>query len=250
MIGKNAQPALDVALVCLALVFVWQIASWQLGADLLPGPGQTLRKIAGLVADRRFQRDLAATTNAYLIALAIAMAGGLALGVICGGWKQIGDEVEPLILALIATPKVMLYPIILLFFGLGDAAKIVFGLLHGLPPVVIVMANALRTLRPIYRKVAQTMRLSRASFALHVLVPAVTPEAVASFRICFSLTLLGVLVGEMFASTRGLGHLLFASIGTNDQVTIMAVSLLLFGFAGAGSSLLLALSRRFRKASP
>jgi NitT/TauT family transport system permease protein len=250
MIGKNAQPALDVAWVCLALALVWQIASWQLGADLLPGPGQTLRKIAGLSTEPRFQRDLAATANAYLIALAIAMAGGLALGVICGGWKQIGDEVEPLILALIATPKVMLYPIILLFFGLNDAAKIVFGLLHGLPPVVIVMANALRTLRPIYRKVAQTMRLSRASFALHVLIPAVTPEAVASFRICFALTLLGVLVGEMFASTRGLGHLLFASIGTNDQVTIMAVTLLLFGFAGAGSSLLLALSWRFRKASP
>jgi len=52
----------------------------------------------------------------------------------------------------------------------------------------------------------------------------------------------------MFASTRGLGHLLFASIGTNDQVTIMAVSLLLFGFAGFGSSLLLALSQRLRKA--
>jgi ABC-type spermidine/putrescine transport system permease subunit II len=100
------------------------------------------------------------------------------------------------------------------------------------------MAHALRSLRPIYRKVARTMRLSRASFALHVLIPAVTPEAVASFRICFALTLLGVLVGEMFASTRGLGHLLFASIGTNDQVTIMAVSLLLFGFAGFGSSLL------------
>jgi len=144
----------------------------------------------------------------------------------------------------------MLYPIILLFFGLGDAAKIFFGLLHGLPPVVIVMANALRTLRPIYRKVAQSMGLSRASFALHVLIPAVTPEAVASLRICFALTLLGVLVGEMFASTRGLGHLLFASIGTNDQATIMAVTLLLFGFAGAGSSLLIAFGRRLGKAAP
>ena len=142
----------------------------------------------------------------------------------------------------------MLYPIILLFFGLGDAAKIFFGLLHGLPPVVIVMANALRTLRPIYRKVAQSMGLSRASFALHVLIPAVTPEAVASLRICFALTLLGVLVGEMFASTRGLGHLLFASIGTNDQTTIMAVTLLLFIFAGIGSSLLIVLTQRFRKA--
>ena len=248
MIRLNIRRSLDVALICLALGLAWQTASWQLGADLLPGPWQTLRQVVGLFAEPRFQRDLAATANAYSIAVAIAMAGGLTLGVICGGWKTIGDEIEPLVLALIATPKVMLYPIILLFFGLGDAAKIFFGLLHGLPPVVIVMANALRTLRPIYRRVAQTMRLSRTIFALHILIPAVMPEAVASFRICFALTLLGVLVGEMFASTRGLGHLLFASIGTNDQVTIMAVTLLLFGFAGLGSSLLLAFGRRLGKA--
>jgi NitT/TauT family transport system permease protein len=250
MSWKVVQGRLDVVLVCLALAGAWQIASAQLGTDVLPGPWHTLRHLADLIGQPRFQSDIAATAKAYAIALTIGMAGGLTLGVICGGWKAVGDEVEPLILALIATPKVMLYPIILLFFGLGDAAKIFFGLLHGLPPVVITMANALRTLRPIYRKVARTMRLSRRAYAVHVLIPAVTPEAVASFRICFALTLLGVLIGEMFASVRGLGHLLFASIGTNDQSTIMAVTLLLFVFAGIGSSLLLAVSRQFRNASP
>ena len=83
-----------------------------------------------------------------------------------------------------------------------------------------------------------------------MLVPAVFPEIVASFRVCFALTLLGVLVGEMFASTRGLGHLLFASIGTNDQPTIMAITLLLFVFAGLGSSALLAVSGRMQNDTP
>jgi NitT/TauT family transport system permease protein len=250
VIWKSARRRLDVALICLSLAAGWQIASWRLGMDVLPGPWHTLRQLVVLVGQSRFQADIAATANAYGIALAIAMAGGLTLGVICGGWKAVGDEIEPLLLALIATPKVMFYPIILLFFGLGDAAKIFFGLLHGLPPVAIMMANALRTLRPIYRKVAQTMRLSPGAYALHVLIPAVMPEAVASFRICFALTLLGVLIGEMFASTRGLGHLLFASIGTNDQLTIVAVTLLLFVFAGLGSSLLLAVGQRFKNPTP
>jgi NitT/TauT family transport system permease protein len=246
MIANRVWRGFDVALVYVALAIIWQAASWQVGPEVLPGPWQTLHQLSVLIGQPRFHRDIVATAYAYVVALAIAMAGGLTLGVICGGWKSIGDEIEPLILALIATPKVMLYPIILLFFGLGDAAKIFFGLLHGMPPVVIVMANALRTLRPIYRKAAQTMRLSPRAYALHVLIPAVIPEAVASFRICFALTLLGVLVGEMFASTRGLGHLLFASIGTNDQATIIAVTLLLFVFAGVGSSILLALSKRLK----
>ena len=145
----------------------------------------------------RFLRDLTATSQAYAISLALAMAGGLTLGVLCGGWRAVGEQIEPPLLVLIATPKVMFYPIILLFFGLGDAAKIFFGLLHGLPPVVIMTANALRTLRPIYRKTALThAALQDRAYALHVLVPAVFPEIVASFRICFALTLLGVLVGR------------------------------------------------------
>src|SRR5262249_36536582 len=129
-------------------------------------------------------------------------------------------------------------------------AKIFFGILHGLPPVVILTANALRTLKPVYRKTALVMRLSRRDFALHVLIPSVSPEIVASFRVCFALTLLGVLVGELFASARGLGHRLMASIGTNDQPTIMAITLLLFVFAGLGSALLLNLSRRARSRDP
>jgi NitT/TauT family transport system permease protein len=240
----------DVALVCLALAIVWQALAWFVGKDTLPSPLDTLQHLFALLHQPRFQRDLTATSQAYAISLALAMIGGLTLGVLCGGWRAIGEQIEPPLLILIATPKVMFYPIILLFFGLGDAAKVFFGILHGLPPVVILTANALRTLRPIYRKAALTMRLSNRAYALHVLVPAVFPEIVASFRMCFALTLLGVLVGEMFAATRGLGHLLIGSIGTYDQPTILAITLLLFAFAGIGSNLLLKLSRRARSDGP
>jgi NitT/TauT family transport system permease protein len=148
---------------------------------------------------------------------------------------------------LVSVPKVALYPIILLLFGLGDPAKIAFGVLHGLPTVAIITAGAIRSLKPIYRKTARAMRLAPRTYALHVLLPAVAPEIVASFRICFALTLLGILVGEMFASAHGLGRLLMASIGVDDMPTVMAIIVLLFLFAGAGSSTLLALVRRLRR---
>jgi NitT/TauT family transport system permease protein len=236
--------SIDIVLVALALLLVWFALSWLIGAATLPGPITAARKLASLLQQPRFMRDLSATGQAYGVSLAFAMAGGLMLGILSGGWRSIGDKIEAPLLVLIATPKVMFYPVILLFFGLGDPAKIFFGILHGLPPVAILTANALRTLRPIYRKTARTLRLSVTSYILYVLIPAVFPEIVASFRVCFALTLLGVLVGEMFASSHGLGHLLIASIGTNDQPTIMAITLLLFAFAGIGSSLLLMLSRR------
>ena len=238
--------AIDIVLVAVALLIAWLALSRLVGTATLPGPIEAAGHLVALMQQPRFLRDLSATGQAYAVSLVLAMGGGLLFGILIGGWRSVGEQLEPPLLVLIATPKVMFYPIILLFFGLGDPAKIFFGILHGLPPVAILTANALRTLRPIYRKTARTMRLSVRAYVLHLLVPAIFPEIVASFRVCFALTLLGVLVGEMFASTHGLGHLLIASIGTNDQPTIMAITLLLFAFAGLGSSLLLMLSRRAR----
>jgi NitT/TauT family transport system permease protein len=151
---------LDVLLVCLALVVFWQVVCWAVGTQVLPSPFQTIRHTVVLLGRARFQIDLLATAQAYVISLVLASAGGILIGILSGGWRGINDQVEPVMLVLIATPKVMLYPIILLFFGLGEPAKVAFGVLHGLPPVVIMTANALRSIRPIYRKAALTLRLS------------------------------------------------------------------------------------------
>jgi NitT/TauT family transport system permease protein len=234
------------ALVVLAAAAAWQALSAIIGAHTLPGPLETARRLGAALIQPSFLADLAATAQAYVVALIVAMAAGTFLGLLCGAWRAAGQTLEPVLNVVVAIPKVTLYPVILLLFGLGDAAKVAFGILHGLPTVAIITAGALRSLKPIYRKAAMSLRLSRRHYALYVLLPAVTPEIVASFRICFALTLLGVLVGEMFASTHGLGHLLMASIGVDDMPTVMAIILLMFVFAGAGSSALLALVGRMK----
>lgn len=235
---------LDTALVLGGGMLAWKALSLAVGAHTLPPPFTTAEHVRVLLAQQSFLGDLAATAQAYGIALAIGMAGGLALGVLFGGWRFIGEAFEPFMHILVATPKVTLYPVILLLFGLGDPAKIAFGVLHGLPPVVIMTADAIRGLKPIYRKAALTLRLTPRDYALRLLIPAVMPELLASFRICFAQALLGVLVGEMFASSRGLGHRLMASIGVDDNPTILAIVALVFLFAGSGSAALLALAAR------
>jgi NitT/TauT family transport system permease protein len=237
----------DIAAVSLLLIMLWEALSLIIGARVLPSPIQTAQRIFIAFGQPSFLDDLTATGQAYAIALILAMSGGVALGLLFGGWRTAGETFEPAIHALVAIPKVTLYPIILLLFGLGDAAKIAFGVLHGLPTVVIITANAVRSLKPIYRRVALTMRVTPRNYALRVLLPAVAPEVLISLRICFALTLLGVLIGEMFASAHGLGHLLMGSIGVDDMPTVMAIVVLLFLFAGAGSIALLAVIGRLRR---
>jgi NitT/TauT family transport system permease protein len=79
---------------------------------------------------------------------------------------------------------------------------------------------------------------------VRIILPAALPEIFAGLRIGFSLTLIGTLLGEMFASQRGLGFLLMSAIGLHNIDLIMALTLLLSLFAGAASVALLALNRR------
>jgi ABC-type nitrate/sulfonate/bicarbonate transport system permease component len=241
---ESIERIFDIALACAVFVLAWQVLSLVVGARTLTPPFATAQRIAALLTQPSFMRDIAATGRAYGLALVIGMAGGVALGTLFGGWRALGDPFEPLMHIIVATPKVTLYPVILLLFGLGDPAKIAFGVLHGLPPVAILTAAAIRSLKPIYRKAALTMRLSSGDYARRILVPAVAPEIFAGLRVCFAQALLGVLVGEMFASSRGVGHLLMASIGVDDTPTTLAIVVLVFLFAGLGNAALLALGRR------
>jgi NitT/TauT family transport system permease protein len=154
---------------------------------------------------------------------------------------------EPILVALYALPKITLYPVILLIFGLGLPAKVAFGAIHGIIPVTIFTLNAVRTIRPVYLKVARTLRLTPWQAFRTVWLPAALPEIVSGQRVGFALTLLGVLIGEMFASQRGVGFVLINAIGLNDVPTIMAAAFLLAVFAATVSAILLKIDRALHR---
>ena len=149
-------------------------------------------------------------------------------------------------MALYSIPKITLYPIVLLAFGIGMPAKIAFGAIHGIVPIAIFALGAVRNLNPVYAKTARVKRMSPGKIASHVLLPAAIPEIFTGIRIGFSLTLIGTLLGEMFASQRGLGYLLIQAIGLHNVRVIMALTLLLVVIAVTASALLLAVDRRLR----
>ena len=91
------------------------------------------------------------------------------------------------------------------------------------------------------------MRLSAVQTAWSIVLPATLPEIVSGFRLGFALTLLGTLIGEMFASQRGLGYMLVKAMETNDVGTVMALALLLITLATIASSVLLAVDRKLHR---
>jgi NitT/TauT family transport system permease protein len=244
---KHAPPALDLVLLVIGLVILWQAGSVLLGREALPSPLATLGRLATIMGDEDFPRHAWETARAFLTALAIALFAGLAAGLALGASRLSGEVAEPMLTALYSIPKITLYPVILLLFGLGISAKIAFGVIHGIIPVILFTMNAVRNIPAVYLRSARAMRLTAAQSAATIILPAALPEIVSGFRLGFALTLLGTLIGEMFASQRGIGYMLVRAMETSDTATVMALALLLVVLATASSAALLWLDRRLRR---
>jgi NitT/TauT family transport system permease protein len=244
---QSWHPARNAAFLILALLVAWQGLFAFAGAHALTPPVATFRYLAELLSTSSFWGHLAETGRAFGVALAIAITLGLLIGLILGLHRLSAEVAEPVLVALYSIPKITLYPIVLLVFGIGLPAKIAFGAIHGIVPVAIFTMNAVRNISPVLIKTARVLKLPRWRTVRFVLFPAALPEIFSSLRIGFSLTLIGTLLGEMFGSQRGLGFLLMTAIGLQNVRVIMAVTLLLVLFAAGVSTILLIIDRRLHR---
>jgi NitT/TauT family transport system permease protein len=237
----------DFLLFFAALAALWQGAHELVGAEGLSSPLATFARAGALLGSMAFWGHAGATGLAFVYALAVALAGGLAIGLLLGYFQLAGEVFEPIVGAVYSIPKITLYPIILLVFGLTLSAKVAFGTLHGIFPMIIFTMSGVKNVKPVLLKSARTLRLSPAASIRHILIPAALPEIFTGFRIGFSLTLLGTLIGELFASDRGLGFMLIRAIEHNDAETILALTLLLFAASALVGWILLRIDRRLRR---
>jgi NitT/TauT family transport system permease protein len=235
--------ALDAVALAMLILTLWQvIGSWTKGVAVSP-PLQTLVYLFGLLRTWMFWDHAAATLEAFLLAFVLSALIGLALGLIFGVRRFAGEVAEPVLAGFYTIPKVTLYPIVLLIFGLGMSAKVAFGVMHGLVPMTLFTLGAVRNLPPVLIRTAKVLRLSPGPTMLWVLVPACLPDIINGLRISFSLSLLGVLIGEMFSSQRGLGFLLVNGMAQHNVPLSTAVVTVIVAAAIAANTLMLRVSR-------
>jgi len=153
-------------------LLLWQVLSWIAGPEVITSPPATARKLAAIISAPDFVGHAYETGRAFAAALVISLLGGLVIGLALGFRRLAGEVAEPLLVALYSIPKITLYPVILLLFGLGVSAKIAFGAIHGIIPVALFAMNAVRNIRGVHLRAARAMRLTHLQIAIHVLVPA------------------------------------------------------------------------------
>jgi NitT/TauT family transport system permease protein len=233
--------ALDTALLIAALGVIWHVLAIST-SEALVTPAETIQRMMAQWRNPRFLPHVIETLNAFGLSLLFSVVGGLLIGLPLG-LNRLGRAVaEPILVSVYSLPKITLYPLILLAFGLGMPAKVAFGTIHGIFPVALFAMNAVANVAPVYLRTAKVLRLSYPEALRTVVVPAAIPEIVSGLRIGFSLTMLGVII----ASQRGLGFLLMNAIGLHDIATMLSVILQITIFAVIGNTLLLWLDRKLK----
>jgi NitT/TauT family transport system permease protein len=212
-------------------IAVWEVWTRQQNPLLFVPPSRILPALLRVVRLETYPalpRELGLTVVEVLVAYALAVGLGLGLGFLLGLPRHLGEIYEPILSALYAVPSVVWYPSLMLFFGLGPASKIAFGVLLGFFPVVLAVLAGIRGVDPQLLTVARAMGAGAGTCFLKVILPATTGTLVAGLRTGLALTVAGVIVGEVLGARGGLGSLINHAYGflrTADYAALAIVAL-------------------------
>lgn len=140
------------------------------------------------------------------VAFSIAVVIGLTLGLAIGLQPFARRSLMPIILLLYGLPQITILPLFILYFGIGAASKIAFGVSHGMFPITLAIVAGVQNLKPILLVSAHSMGASRWQILRWVIFPHMIPSFFAGMRLGMTGVLLGVLLAELYVSTAGIGH--------------------------------------------
>jgi NitT/TauT family transport system permease protein len=238
-VARGAPIALQAAMVG-ALWIAWEALarSGLFFEGVVPSSLKVGRALVAILLDPALYGALLVTSLEVAAALAIGCGLGLAFGLLGGAARIVGEAFEPYIHYLAPTPKIVFLPILLLFFGIGVAMKIALGALSAFFPMAIATLSGVRQVDPVLVRVGRSLQLTRAQMALRIYLPAMRRAVLTGVRLSFGFALIGVLLGEIKMSNRGLGFLAIQFYNHLEIAEMYALLLVVFALAAGVNGLI------------
>jgi NitT/TauT family transport system permease protein len=180
----------------------------------LAPPSAVLVSLPDLFATRGVPGAIQITFWELALAFAMSVAIGLVVGLSVGLEPFTRRSFMPIILLLYGTPQVTILPLFILFFGIGPASKIAFGVSHGIFPIIVTIVAGVQNMKPILMTSAKSMGANRWQVFRYVIFPHMIPSFFTGMRLGMTGVLLGVLLAELYVSTAGIGY--FTSLFTEN----------------------------------
>ena len=218
--------------VALALV-VWQWL-WSTGTIsplFFTGPSAVASRFAIEWSEGRLKQDMAYSGLNFVLGVGMAVSAGVVCGVLIGWYRRLGMVCEPFLTALYSTPRVALVPLVLIWFGTRMWSKVFIVFINAFFPVLINTIGGVRAIDADLVRAARAFRASDWQLFTTVVIPGSVPFILTGVRQAVALGLIGVVVGEMFGGSEGIGYMVSYG-GQNLQTDTMFLGVVII--AGAG----------------
>jgi NitT/TauT family transport system permease protein len=195
------------------------LVAWELvrrldivGPLFLASPSEIV--VAGMNSAPKFALAFEITLLEILAALAISIVLGLGFGALAGTRPFLGAVTGPILTSLFAVPLITWYPLFMVWFSIGPASKVAYGVVSAFFPIAINTMNGLRAVDRKFLIYGRAIGCSRTQIIFRILIPLALPSIVAGLRIGASLAIIGVIVAQMIASLGGIGFIITSAKNT------------------------------------
>ncbi len=187
----------------------WQ-ALWSAGSIsplFFTGPSQVVTRFVDEWTNGRLKQDMAYSGLNFVIGVGMAITVGVVFGVLIGWYRRLAMVVDPFVTTLYSTPRVALVPLVLIWFGIGMWSKVFIVFINAVFPVLINTIGGVRAIDHDLLRAARAYCASDWQIFTTVVLPGAVPFILTGVRQAVSLGLIGVVVGEMFGGSEGIGFM-------------------------------------------
>jgi ABC-type nitrate/sulfonate/bicarbonate transport system permease component len=223
----------DLLLAALAFLLIWQAVALIVNEPILPGP---LAVASAFVAG--LQKDLAAhfLVSAWRVLASILLAVALAApaGLILGQSKRLDRIFSPVIYMLYPIPKVVLVPVILLLFGIGDFPKIIIIFLILFFQILVLVRDSAASIEPKTLLSVRSLGAGRRALFRYVYLPASLSAILTALRQSVGTAVAVLYIAELFATQKGLGYYIYLNGNTLFNYPAMYAGVVAMSLLGLG----------------
>lgn len=203
------RPTVVLPILNLALFFtVWEVVGRQIDPILFSPPSRVAGVLIDLVASGELVAATLETLNTLSIGYLLSVAVAIPVGILVALRPTLGRVLDPYLDAIYATPRVVIVPLVILWFGVGYTGRLFLIFLGTVIPILVSTAVGVRDARPDLVEVARSFGASASQIVRHVQLPAAVPFVASGLRIGAERAVVGVVVGEIFLELTGIGGLI------------------------------------------
>ncbi len=213
---------------------LWQLGAMLLDQPILPTPLESLQALVQELLHGDLLEHFLASLWRVLASTALAIALAAPAGLVLGQSKRLNSLFSPLIYLLYPIPKVVLVPIVLLFFGMGDLPKIILIFLILFFQILVLVRDQAAALRPELIQSVRSLGAGRRALFRFVYLPASLPAILTALRQSVGTAVAVLYVAELFATRRGLGYYIYFNGSTLYNYPAMYAGIVAMSLLGLG----------------